>query len=116
MWVTIISLLIFDIEIRNGELKDPNLLMSKLPAYILKGANNANKSIFPLGSLCGTRDPTKCNTCAFYKSLASSGPYGPLLARSGYPGQDASFYNNPMVIICATVNAPTLQVCMNLCN
>ena len=41
----------------------------------------------------------------FKKILASSGPYGPLLARSGYPGQDASFYNNPMVIICATVNA-----------
>ena len=40
--------------------------------------------------------------------LASSGPYGPLLARSGYPGQDASFYNNPMVMICATVNALTL--------
>ena len=42
------------------------------------------------------------------KILASSGPYGPLLARSGYPGQDASFYNNPMVMICATVNALTL--------
>ena len=40
--------------------------------------------------------------------LASSGPFGPLLARSGYPGQDASFYNNPMVMICATVNALTL--------
>ena len=39
------------------------------------------------------------------KALASSGPYGPLLARSGYRGQDASFYNNPMVMICATVNA-----------
>ena len=50
--------------------------------------------------------------------LASSGPYRPLLARSGYPGQDASFYNNPivmikervrfllpsLVMICATVN------------
>ena len=43
-----------------------------------------------------------------YLQLASSGPYGPLLARSGYPGQDASFYNNQMVMICATVNAPTL--------
>ena len=40
--------------------------------------------------------------------LASSGPYGPLLARSGYTGQDASFYNNQMVMICATVNALTL--------
>ena len=40
--------------------------------------------------------------------LASSGPYGPLLACSGYPGQDASFYNNPMVMICAIVNALTL--------
>ena len=30
--------------------------------------------------------------------LASSGPYGPLLARSGYPGQDASFYNNQMIM------------------
>ena len=45
---------------------------------------------------------------AFLLQLASSGPYGPLLARSGYPGQDASFYNNPMVIICSTVNALTL--------
>ena len=33
---------------------------------------------------------------------------GPLLARSGYPGQDASFYNNPMIMICETVNAFTL--------
>ena len=32
-----------------------------------------------------------------FLALASSGPYGPLLARSGYPGQDVSFYNNPMV-------------------
>ena len=40
--------------------------------------------------------------------LASSGPFGPLLARSGYLGQDASFYNNPIVMICATVNALTL--------
>ena len=40
--------------------------------------------------------------------LASSGPFGPLLARSGYPGQDASFCNNPMVMICTTVNALTL--------
>ena len=38
--------------------------------------------------------------------LASSGPYGPLLARSGYPGQDTSFDNNQMVMICSTVNAP----------
>ena len=30
------------------------------------------------------------------------------LARSGYPGQDASLYNNPMVMICITVNALTL--------
>ena len=37
--------------------------------------------------------------------LASSRPYGPLLARSGYPGQEASFYNIPMVMICAPVNA-----------
>ena len=36
------------------------------------------------------------------------GPYGPLLARSSYPGQDASCYNNPMVMICATVNALAL--------
>ena len=43
-----------------------------------------------------------------YQLLASSGPYGPLLARSGYPGQDASLYNNPMIMICATVNALTL--------
>ena len=28
-------------------------------------------------------------------------PYGPLLAHSGYPGQVASFYYNPIVIICA---------------
>ena len=41
-------------------------------------------------------------------ALASSGPYGPLLARSGYPGQDASFFNNPVVMICATVNALNL--------
>ena len=41
-------------------------------------------------------------------SLASSGPYGPLLARSGYLGQDASFSNNPIVMICATVNTLTL--------
>ena len=40
--------------------------------------------------------------------LASSGPYEPLLARSGYPGQYASFYNNPIVMICATVTAFTL--------
>ena len=40
--------------------------------------------------------------------LASSGPYGPLLARSGYPGQDASFYNNQMGMICSTENALTL--------
>ena len=40
--------------------------------------------------------------------LASSGPYGPLLARSGYPGEDASFYDNPMVMIFTTVNALTL--------
>ena len=47
----------------------------------------------------------------FLIELASSVPYGPLLARSGYPGQDASFYDNPMVMIvmiCATVNALTL--------
>ena len=44
----------------------------------------------------------------FNYSLASSGPYGPLLARSGYPRQDASCYNNPMVMIYATVNAVTL--------
>ena len=48
------------------------------------------------------------NTKSVFCQLASSGPYGPLLARSGYPGQDASFYNNQMVMICATVNAPTL--------
>ena len=41
-------------------------------------------------------------------------PYGPLLARSGYPGQDAFFYNNPMVMICATVNA-LLQLKTILC-
>ena len=41
--------------------------------------------------------------------LASSGPYGPLLARYGYPGQGASFYNNEMVMISVTVNAPTLM-------
>ena len=40
--------------------------------------------------------------------LASSGPYGPLLARSGYPGQNASLYNNAMVMLCAIVNALTL--------
>ena len=40
---------------------------------------------------------------ALLRQLASSGPYGPLLARSGYPRQDASFYNNPLVMICATV-------------
>ena len=44
----------------------------------------------------------------FIFRLALSGPFGPLLARSGYSGQDASFYNNPMVMICATVNALTL--------
>ena len=27
----------------------------------------------------------------YYKILASSGPYGPLLARSGYPGQEHPF-------------------------
>ena len=43
-----------------------------------------------------------------YIILASSGPYGPLLARSGYPRRDASFYNNPMIMICATVNTFTL--------
>ena len=43
-----------------------------------------------------------------YFLLASSGPFGPLLARSGDPGKDASFYNNPMVMTCATVNALTL--------
>ena len=43
-----------------------------------------------------------------FNELASSGPYGPLLARSGYPGQDSSFYYNPMVMICATVNALNL--------
>ena len=31
------------------------------------------------------------------RKLASSGPYGPLLARSGSLGQDESFFNNPMV-------------------
>ena len=40
--------------------------------------------------------------------LALSRPYGPLLARSGYPGQNASSCNNLMVMICATVNALTL--------
>ena len=42
------------------------------------------------------------------------GALRPLLARSGYPGQDASFYNNPMVMICATVNN-FLWVWTNLC-
>ena len=46
--------------------------------------------------------------------LASWGPYGPLLARSGYPGQDAFFYNCPMVMICATVNA-LIQLKTMLC-
>ena len=41
--------------------------------------------------------------------LASSGPYGYLLARYGYPGLGASFYNNQMVMISVTVNAPTLM-------
>ena len=45
---------------------------------------------------------------SFLKETRFVGPYGPLLARSGYPGQVASFYNNQMVMISATVNAPTL--------
>ena len=48
MWVTIISLLIFDIEIRNGELKDPNLLTSNLPGHIWKRATNAKDSQQPI--------------------------------------------------------------------
>ena len=48
---------------------------------------------------------THISLIVFNEKLASSGPYRPLLARSGYPGQDASFYDNPMVMICATVNA-----------
>ena len=62
--------------------------------------------------LCHQRHQVRPSLLPFYKkglsTLASSGPYGPLLARSGYPGQDASFYNNPMVMICVTVNALTL--------
>ena len=46
--------------------------------------------------------------CINKLKLASSGPYGPLLARSGYPGQHASFYNNPIVMIDASVNALTV--------
>ena len=46
-----------------------------------------------------------------YNILASSGPYRPLLARSGYPGQDASFYNNPMVMICATLTLLLTILC-----
>ena len=30
-------------------------------------------------------------------NLTSSGPYGPLLVRSGYQGQDPSFFNKQMV-------------------
>ena len=30
------------------------------------------------------------------------GALRPLLARSGYPGQDASLYNNPIIMICAS--------------
>ena len=44
----------------------------------------------------------------FKKLLDSSGPFGPLLARSDHSGEDASFWNNPMVMICTSVNALTL--------
>ena len=47
----------------------------------------------------------KANVVYYYSQLASSGLYGPLLARSGYERQDAPYYNNPMVMICENVYA-----------
>ena len=50
---------------------------------------------------------------ALLRQLASSGPYGPLLARSGYPGQEASLYNNPivMIVMLLTILYEFWQIC-----
>ena len=51
-----------------------------------------------------------CNICdEKFTELASSGPYGPLLARSGYLGKD-SF----LIRISLTKAFPVAQICPNL--
>ena len=77
--------------------------------YIFLPAYSFPRGDFLLFTQLDQCNSSICTSEVQLLKLASSGPYGPLLARSGYPGHDATFYNNPMIMISATENALSLK-------